>query len=211
MLDLMLGMVIVLGALLVLAVIAVIVLLRRERDSAAYRALYTYTSKDVEDAREHSVAISKGTTLGKAAEHLAPFLPELTENYTPGDWRFLGSPVDFVVFDGLANGTVQRVLLVEVKSGKSDLNPRQRHLRRAVRMRTLPLEWLDVEMPLAAPGRPAAKIRKLPSDEPAPTDRGRIASASAQQVPVLPASAQPTTGRPRRDSATESRPDLPPH
>lgn len=135
MLGSMLALVIVLGALLVLAVI---VLILRERGSAAYRALYTHTDRDVADARAHSVATSKGSTLGQAAEHLAPFLPELTENFAPGDWRFLGSPVDFVVFDGLCNDATQRVLLVEVKSGAPRLNSRQEQLRTAIDSGALP-------------------------------------------------------------------------
>jgi predicted Holliday junction resolvase-like endonuclease len=40
-----------------------------------------------------------------------------------GDIRFLGSPVDLVVFDGLAEGQVRRLIFVEVKSGRSTHTP----------------------------------------------------------------------------------------
>lgn len=159
MLGSMLALVIVLGALLL---VTVVVLILRERGFAEYRARYTHTPKDVEDARKHSVATSRGSTLGQVAGHLAPFLPQLTERFAPGDWRFLGSPVDFVVFDGLCDDAIQRVLLVEVKSGRPRLNPRQEQLRAAIDSRTLPLEWLTVEMPRGA--HPRARIIKRPRD-----------------------------------------------
>lgn len=77
------------------------------------------------------------------------------------------TPVDFVVFDGLCNDAVQRVLLVEVKSGAPRLNARQEQLRSAIASRALPLEWLTVRMPRHAEsgGRaPRTKITKLPRD-----------------------------------------------
>jgi hypothetical protein len=47
--------------------------------------------------------------------------------------RFLGSPIDFVVFAGLDEGEECRdVVLVEVKTGKSALSKRERQVRDAV-------------------------------------------------------------------------------
>ena len=57
----------------------------RERRFTDYRARYTATLAEVEAARSHSVATSKGSTLGQAAEHLAPMFPELVERFSPGD------------------------------------------------------------------------------------------------------------------------------
>jgi predicted Holliday junction resolvase-like endonuclease len=37
-------------------------------------------------------------TFGKVTEHFIPDLPDFA--YNPKDARFLGSPVDFIVFDG---------------------------------------------------------------------------------------------------------------
>lgn len=144
----MLALVIVLAA----ALIAVLVLLVvRERQAATYRARYTATPAEVEKARRDSVAISKGTTLGQAAEHLAPWFPDVVDQFAPGDWRFLGSPVDFVVFDGLSDGAVKRVVLVEVKSGKQSLSARQAQIRTALRSGELPLAWMTLPAPKAVP------------------------------------------------------------
>lgn len=58
---------------------------------------------------------------GKITEQIAPFL----EDYplSPGTARFLGDPIDFVHFDD------DKVTFVEVKSGQSQLNKRQREIR----------------------------------------------------------------------------------
>ena len=66
---------------------------------------------------------------GKVQEHLAPLFPEFIAQFNPKDARFLGSPLDFVVFDGLDDGLVKRVVFVEVKSGKANLQSRERLCR----------------------------------------------------------------------------------
>ena len=51
----------------------------------------------------------------------------------PGDARFIGKPVDFIAFPGMAeDNEVHEVLLIEVKSGKSNLSEREREVKRAV-------------------------------------------------------------------------------
>jgi predicted Holliday junction resolvase-like endonuclease len=81
--------------------------------------------------RRDAIARSSSVVLGKATEHLAPFLA--TFPYSPRDVRFIGSPVDLVVFDGLDAGEMSQVVFVEVKSGAGQLSSRQRQVREAVR------------------------------------------------------------------------------
>jgi hypothetical protein len=53
--------------------------------------------------------------------------------FNPRDARFLGSPIDFIVFNGLDDGEECReVVLVEVKTGTSPLSKRERQVRDAV-------------------------------------------------------------------------------
>ena len=73
---------------------------------------------------------SRQTLGGKFAEQLAPYFTEF--NYDPTEARFLGSPIDFVVFPGIATGEPQAIVFVEVKSGKSQLDRGQRMLRKIV-------------------------------------------------------------------------------
>jgi predicted Holliday junction resolvase-like endonuclease len=160
-----LALVIVLAAALVIVSVILVVHVQR---AAAYRATHTATPADVEAARSHSVATSRGTTRGLAAEQLAPFFPEMLDRFAPGDWRFLATPVDFVVFDGLGDGAVTRLMLVEVKSGKDRaLRPRQAALRAAVDAEALPIEWMTLRAPKPTGARrraPRPRTVELPPD-----------------------------------------------
>lgn len=65
--------------------------------------------------RADAIQRSRSVIVGKVTEHIVPYLPEF--NYNPKDARFIGSPVDFVVFDRLDEGAVQQVVFIEVKTG----------------------------------------------------------------------------------------------
>ncbi len=92
--------------------------------------------------REEAVQRSLAVTAGKVHEQLAPYLPEFP--YNPKDVRFLGSPVDLVVFDGLAEGCVQRIVFLEVKTGGSRLTSRERSVREVVDAREV--EWGELRL-----------------------------------------------------------------
>jgi predicted Holliday junction resolvase-like endonuclease len=92
--------------------------------------------------RENAVQRSLAVTAGKVHEQLAPYLPEF--RFNPKDARFLGSPVDFVVFDGLSAGEVQRVVFLEVKTGGAALTERERQVRRVIEAREV--EWVELRV-----------------------------------------------------------------
>lgn len=88
------------------------------------------------DAAQRSQAV----TAGKVLEQLVPYLPGF--GFNPKDARFLGSPIDFVVFDGLSDGALRRVVFVEVKTGTAELSRRERQVRDAVAARQV--AWAEV-------------------------------------------------------------------
>jgi len=98
----------------------------------AYKLRHPYTRRDLEKARLDSVARSRSVVSGKVQEHLAPLFPEFISQFNPKDARFLGTPLDFVVFDGLDEGEVRKVVFVEVKTGKASLASRERRCRDAI-------------------------------------------------------------------------------
>ena len=81
-------------------------------------------------ARRDSVDRSRRSLSGQFLEKLAPHFPDFP--YEPTDLRFLGTPVDFVVFNGLNEGEVDEIVFLEVKSGGSNLTTRERRVRDAV-------------------------------------------------------------------------------
>ena len=64
--------------------------------------------------------------------------------YNPKDVRFLGSPIDLVVFDGLAEGRLRRIVFVEVKTGGSGLTSRERFVRDVVQAGEV--EWAELRV-----------------------------------------------------------------
>ena len=81
--------------------------------------------------RQDAIKRSRSVIGGQLAEQVAPFLPGFPCN--PGDARFIGKPVDFIAFPGMTeDNEVHEVLLIEVKTGKSNLSGREREVKRAV-------------------------------------------------------------------------------
>ncbi len=101
-----------------------------------WKARYTAT------IREDAVQRSQAVTVGKVHEQVVPYLPEF--RYNPKDARFLGTPVDLVVFDGLADGQLRRIVFLEVKTGASDLTNRERQVRDVVEAREV--EWAELRV-----------------------------------------------------------------
>jgi len=95
---------------------------RRYREEEAIRT---------EETRQSAIRDSRRVLGGKFTEQMAPYLPEF--KYDPTEARFIGSPVDFIVFPGLAQEDPTEVVLIEVKSGKNNrLTPRERKVRELV-------------------------------------------------------------------------------
>ena len=97
-----------------------------------YRLTHRYDRDDLEAARLDAVKRSRSVLAGKSAEQLAPLLPEFSERFEPSEARFLGAPVDYVIFDGLGSGLLREIVLVEVKTGKSRLTPNEREVEQAI-------------------------------------------------------------------------------
>ena len=81
--------------------------------------------------RADAIKRSKAVIGGQVVEQIAPYLPDFPCN--PGDAKFLGKPIDFIAFPGLGEtDTVKEILLIEVKTGKSELSKREKEIKKAV-------------------------------------------------------------------------------
>ena len=126
-------------------VVALVLVLKARYELRSHRDRYRWTDEDIKAARQDSLSRSHMTVSGKVQEHLAPLLPGFCAEFNPRDARFLGSPVDFVVFDGLDSGEVTRVVFVEVKTGRSALSARERRVRAAIEEGKV--EWRLLRLP----------------------------------------------------------------
>ncbi len=81
--------------------------------------------------RQDAIQRSQSSIIGKVTEHLIPYMPIFTFN--PKDARFLGSPIDLLIFDGLENGYLEEIVFLEVKTGKfARMSSRQKQIRDAI-------------------------------------------------------------------------------
>ena len=86
---------------------------------------------EIEKACKAAITQSRAVLGGKFVEQLAPYLPEF--RYDPTEARFIGSPIDLIVFPGLATGNPQEIVIIEVKTGKSShLTPEERKIRQLI-------------------------------------------------------------------------------
>lgn len=86
---------------------------------------------EMEQARKSAVTQSRAVLGGKFTEQLAPFFPD--SKYDPTEVRFIGSPIDMIVFPGLSRGDPEEIVILEVKTGKSaQLTAQQKKIRQLV-------------------------------------------------------------------------------
>jgi predicted Holliday junction resolvase-like endonuclease len=80
---------------------------------------------------------------GQFSEQLAPYLPGFP--FSPTEARFIGKPIDFIIFKGMDNKDIQEVVFVEVKSGKARVNAHERKLRDAIKDGRV--NWYEYRVP----------------------------------------------------------------
>ncbi|MGC9209860.1 MAG: Holliday junction resolvase-like protein [Acidilobus sp.] len=118
--------------------------LYRSIDEVAQARARQIVEKEVQKAREEAIKRSASVITGKVLEQLAPALPGFKHN--PREARFIGSPVDFVVFDGLESGGPITITFIEVKSGEDQkLTDRERAVKEAVERKAVRFELLTAD------------------------------------------------------------------
>ena len=107
-------------------------------------------SMTTEMKKQKGRAASAHTQRGLLLEKWCPFLQhdEIDPAWDSKDWSFLGQPIDYLVFnwyqdtkENLENGTV---VMLDVKSGKSNLTTKQRRIRDLVKAGKV--EWREIRL-----------------------------------------------------------------
>lgn len=101
-------------------------------------------------AQKRSVNTSRAVLKGKMAEQMAPIMPEF--QYLPSDAKFLGDPIDYVVFDGYSDfrdgdGLAEdiNVVLIDIKSGGARLTKGQMAIAQAIREGRVRFETIRID------------------------------------------------------------------
>ena len=114
--------------ILVMVTISIGYLIGKKLTEARKRAeIEKWKVKWEKSIREDAVKKSRAVVEGRVTEQLAPYLPDF--GYKADDARFLGSPVDLVIFDGLSLNDPTEIVFIEVKKGSSTLSPKEKKIK----------------------------------------------------------------------------------
>ena len=106
--------------------------------------------KSQEIKKQKSRAASAHTTKGQILEKWCPFLehPDIDPDWEAKNWSFMGNPIDYIVFDWRNDKTINmadgKVIMLDVKSGKSQLTTKQRRIRDLIQAGKV--EWRTIRL-----------------------------------------------------------------
>ena len=97
----------------------------------------------IPEIRGEAIKQSRAVLSGQFSEQIAPYLPDFP--YKPTEARFIGKPIDFVVFKGMDEKKIDEVVFVEVKSGQSQLSKVEKTLRSTIENKKV--SWHEYKVP----------------------------------------------------------------
>lgn len=140
----------------------------------------TTLAQAIEENRADAVDTSRAVLKGKIAEQIAPLLPGFLAKYNPADARFIGSPIDYLIFRNMSKGTDSDgaidIVLLDVKTGDAGLNGVQKKIREAAAEKRVSFDVLRVEGPEppvseAKSSPQQLKLNPLPTNDPPRSER----------------------------------------
>jgi len=102
-----------------------------------------FLEKEEERIRADAIKRSARILSGKTLEKLVPFLEEFPHD--AHDIRWLGDPIDLVIFDGNSQGNPNEVVFCEVKSGESKLTSSQKKIKELIEKKKVKWEEFRIK------------------------------------------------------------------
>jgi len=134
------SLVIILFLLVLLIAVFITYIVVQERFKVKMKA---YALEFESQIRKDTQERMRNALKGRIGEQLAPLLPMF--DYLPSDARFIGSPVDYIVFDGYSNKEPEKIVFVEVKTGKTGrLTSVERKIKQIVEEKKVEWRMLNV-------------------------------------------------------------------
>lgn len=109
----------------------------KEEELKAEVSLEKWKQDELEKTVKDSINRSRTILRGKTVEQFAPFTEEFTKEFSASDAKFLGNPIDYIIFKNASAVTDGEelpvtVCFMDVKTGKSQLNKVQKAIKDAV-------------------------------------------------------------------------------
>lgn len=106
----------------------------RERLTELTSTLDQKLKEATDAARADSIKRQRSILKGQATEQLAPYI---NSEYNPKDYKFIGDPIDYIIFDGMSDinskeDEITSIVFMDIKTGKSQLNRVQKAVKKAI-------------------------------------------------------------------------------
>jgi len=120
------------------SIIVVILAIRQRRMKREYDETIRFMRESVSRQIRDALNRSRSTLKGKIGEEMSPLLPEFYSKYEPADARFIGSPIDFIIFKNMGKFSKDdkkliEVIFLEVKTGSPRLTSLESAIKLAVK------------------------------------------------------------------------------
>jgi predicted Holliday junction resolvase-like endonuclease len=109
--------------LLVIVLILIVYRLGQSRKELEWRSKLEKIRREVADKQRAGIK-------GKVAETFAPYLGDFP--FKPSECKFLGDPIDYIVFEGLDHKDVTGIHFVDVKTDSAELKKHQKQIKEIV-------------------------------------------------------------------------------
>jgi len=113
--------------------------------------------------RQDAIMRSRAVLGGHFSENLAPYLPDFP--FLPTECRFVGKPVDFIVFKGMDEKKIDEVVFVEVKSGDAKMSSQEKNLKDAIDKGKVKFVEYRIPKELTEKGDIEEKVKRLMDGE----------------------------------------------
>ncbi|MGB9621410.1 MAG: Holliday junction resolvase-like protein [Brevinematia bacterium] len=101
----------------------------------------------IKKERKSAINFSRSVLKGKISEQMFPLMPFF--KYNMSDARFIGSPIDYIVFRGYSNledgSEIKEIVFVEVKTGNSKLSNSEIAVKRAIEDKKVRFEVINID------------------------------------------------------------------
>lgn len=112
-----------------------------EKDLAVALERLSQREKELEETKSSRKSTEVRT--GQIVETWAPFISSF--EYNPKDARFIGNPIDYVIFSKDNSGKINKIVILEIKSGDGKLSKPQREIKEAIKAGKVYFEEINVK------------------------------------------------------------------
>lgn len=124
--------------------------INREWDAKFDQRINEWKEKEEKRIRDDAIRRSVSTRVGKYMDRLAPILTNF--EHDPRDARWLGDPVDLIIFEGYGNSKdskniedFKKIVICDVKTGKAGLTKEEKRIRELIEKKKIEWEEFRVE------------------------------------------------------------------